>query len=177
MLVRIRVIHFLSTSTTPPSPSTQHTYLSNTDIVIGGLGFIGAGTDVSILEEEFKKAQKLLGECGMERKGRDGTMPIGVGIINWGADMDVAIPLVAKLFSHFPHFPIPPLHSMHPCSFKIMTKFAEILTLTSLQIQARSRMVLRTVLYAVAGRMDGKDERSESGDEDLGPSRKCEGST
>jgi nitronate monooxygenase len=69
---------------------------ANGSVIVGGLGFIGAGTDVSILEAEFEKAKKLLRESGMEGRGRDETMPIGVGFINWGADMDVAVGLVGR---------------------------------------------------------------------------------
>jgi nitronate monooxygenase len=91
---------------------------ANNSMYAGGLGFIGAGTDVSILEQEFEKVKGLLAGTEIEGKGRDGTMPIGVGFINWGADMDVAIPLIAKYVSQFA--PVSP-EVMHPFSFKLPT--------------------------------------------------------
>ncbi|KAF1945410.1 oxidoreductase 2-nitropropane dioxygenase [Clathrospora elynae] len=60
----------------------------------GGIGFIGAGTDTSSLSTYFQHAQRLLGASALATK--NGTMPIGVGFINWGADIDVAVSLIQK---------------------------------------------------------------------------------
>ncbi|OJK02308.1 hypothetical protein ASPACDRAFT_76709 [Aspergillus aculeatus ATCC 16872] len=71
----------------------------------GGLGFIAGGDDVSNLESKLVEAQRLVAA----RKARnlspdqnrvllhdDSTLPVGVGVINWGADLDVALPLIVK---------------------------------------------------------------------------------
>ena len=61
----------------------------------GGLGFIGAGTDVTDLEKHFREAADLLKESPIEGATED-TIPIGVGFINWGADIDIAVEAVSK---------------------------------------------------------------------------------
>ena len=61
----------------------------------GGLGFIGAGTDVTDLEKYLQEAADLLKASPI--KGAIGdTLPIGVGLINWGADIDVAVEAIRK---------------------------------------------------------------------------------
>ncbi|KAJ9663455.1 hypothetical protein H2201_005663 [Coniosporium apollinis] len=57
----------------------------------GGLGFIGAGNDVSMLEPELQKAQQLF--AAAEHPLPD-TLPIGVGVLNWGADLDATLALL-----------------------------------------------------------------------------------
>ena len=61
----------------------------------GGLGFIGAGTDVTDLEKHLREAADLLKESPIGGATGD-TIPIGVGFINWGADIDIAIEAVRK---------------------------------------------------------------------------------
>lgn len=61
----------------------------------GGLGFIGAGTDVTDLEKYLREAAALLKALPVEGAKRD-ILPIGVGFINWGADIDVAVEAVGK---------------------------------------------------------------------------------
>lgn len=61
----------------------------------GGLGFIGAGTDVTDLEEYLREAADLLMESPIESATGD-TLPIGVGFINWGANIDVAVNAIRK---------------------------------------------------------------------------------
>ncbi len=61
----------------------------------GGLGFIGAGTDVTDLDDYLQEAAELLKESPIEGATGD-TLPIGVGFINWGANIDVAIDAVRK---------------------------------------------------------------------------------
>ena len=61
----------------------------------GGLGFIGAGTDVTDLEKHLREAADLLKESPIEGATGD-TIPIGVGFINWGADIDIAVEAVRK---------------------------------------------------------------------------------
>ncbi|KAG9196414.1 nitronate monooxygenase [Alternaria panax] len=60
----------------------------------GGIGFIGAGTDVSDLESHIRHAKKLLKSTTLET--HNGTLPIGIGFINWGANLETAIPIIAQ---------------------------------------------------------------------------------
>jgi nitronate monooxygenase len=60
----------------------------------GGIGFIGAGTDVADLSTHLDHATRLLHDTNLAT--RSGTMPIGVGFINWGANLSAAIPLIEK---------------------------------------------------------------------------------
>ena len=56
----------------------------------GGFGFLAAGTDTSDLKAELKRARDLLQKSPIE--GVDPTiLPIGVGFINWGANMNTAL--------------------------------------------------------------------------------------
>ena len=61
----------------------------------GGFGFIGAGTDVIELENYLQEAADILKESPIEGTTGD-TLPIGVGFINWGANIDVAVKAVKK---------------------------------------------------------------------------------
>jgi nitronate monooxygenase len=64
----------------------------------GGIGFIGSGNDQSKLHEQLSDAQSLLSSCPPSQiiRGANDTLPIGVGFLNWGADLDVALPLLKK---------------------------------------------------------------------------------
>lgn len=59
----------------------------------GGIGFIGAGTDVSDLSTHLQNAQKLLKATSLPTTP---TLPIGVGFINWGADLSTSIPIIKE---------------------------------------------------------------------------------
>ncbi|OAL53211.1 inosine monophosphate dehydrogenase [Pyrenochaeta sp. DS3sAY3a] len=59
----------------------------------GGIGFIGAGTDVSDLSQHLSDAQTLLKPTSLPSSS---TLPIGVGFINWGADLAASIPIIEK---------------------------------------------------------------------------------
>ena len=61
----------------------------------GGLGFIGAGTEVQDLEAHLQEASRLIKESPIVGS-KATTLPIGVGFINWGADLDVAVRAVEK---------------------------------------------------------------------------------
>lgn len=65
-----------------------------TDTTIGGIGFIGAGTDVSELDTYLSNAEKLLESTSL--KTSDRPLPVGVGFINWGADLAAALPSIVK---------------------------------------------------------------------------------
>ncbi|KAI4138772.1 MAG: hypothetical protein L6R39_006617 [Caloplaca ligustica] len=55
----------------------------------GGIGFIGAGTDVHDLEAHLREASQLITQAPIEGASAS-TLPIGVGFINWGADLRTA---------------------------------------------------------------------------------------
>ncbi|CZT02516.1 hypothetical protein WAI453_002069 [Rhynchosporium graminicola] len=52
----------------------------------GGLGFLGAGTDVSTLSDLLKEATTSFEESPLANTP-DGVLPLGVGFICWGADL------------------------------------------------------------------------------------------
>lgn len=60
----------------------------------GGIGFIGSGNDQSNLEEQLRKTKERLQNSSL--KNTDGILPIGVGFINWGADLDITARLVSE---------------------------------------------------------------------------------
>lgn len=66
----------------------------------GGLGFIAAGLDVSSLEDKLKTAQKLAegsGETSIQQHyAKTRVLPVGVGFINWGADLETSIAAFEK---------------------------------------------------------------------------------
>lgn len=64
----------------------------------GGLGFLGEGYDLSNLEEDLEHAAKLLAELEtpIDQKDRKDVLPIGVGFINWGADLTTALAAIKR---------------------------------------------------------------------------------
>ncbi len=56
----------------------------------GGLGFLGAGTDVSTLSNLLSEATTAVRSCPIP-KTPEGILPIGVGFICWGADLPNAL--------------------------------------------------------------------------------------
>ncbi|KAF2433294.1 2-nitropropane dioxygenase [Tothia fuscella] len=64
----------------------------------GGLGFIGSGNDQSNLEETLKHALKLSVEAKLPIVGSKGEtfLPIGVGFLNWGADLEYTLTLLKQ---------------------------------------------------------------------------------
>ncbi|KAL1591460.1 hypothetical protein SLS60_011960 [Paraconiothyrium brasiliense] len=60
----------------------------------GGLGFIGAGTDTSTLSSDLLAAAELFYDANI--KTSNGVLPIGIGFINWGADLGTAVPLIEQ---------------------------------------------------------------------------------
>ncbi|KAF2499848.1 oxidoreductase 2-nitropropane dioxygenase [Lophium mytilinum] len=61
----------------------------------GGIGFIGSGTDTSNLEHILQHAQSLLSAHPIPNSPTT-TLPIGIGFINWGASLPIALPLIAR---------------------------------------------------------------------------------
>ncbi|EEP82929.1 conserved hypothetical protein [Uncinocarpus reesii 1704] len=66
----------------------------------GGLGFLAAGFDMADLEANFQNAVQLVRQCQVDKPDFTGAdkdiLPVGVGFLNWGADISQAIPLIAK---------------------------------------------------------------------------------
>ncbi|KAF2876482.1 oxidoreductase 2-nitropropane dioxygenase [Massariosphaeria phaeospora] len=62
----------------------------------GGIGFIGAGTDVSNLASHLQAAQQLLQNQNTTLPTREGMLPIGVGFINWGVALSETIPIIER---------------------------------------------------------------------------------
>lgn len=61
----------------------------------GGLGFIGAGNDLNDLDKDLQRATDLLKHSSISRSPSD-VLPVGVGFINWGADLELALMAVKK---------------------------------------------------------------------------------
>ncbi|KAF2809905.1 inosine monophosphate dehydrogenase [Mytilinidion resinicola] len=61
----------------------------------GGIGFIGSGTDTSTLEHILLHAQSLLLSHPIPHSPPT-TLPLGIGFINWGASLPLALPLIAR---------------------------------------------------------------------------------
>lgn len=66
----------------------------------GGLGFIAAGLDVSTLEDKLRDTQRLVQGSRVgtiqQRHAETGILPVGVGFINWGADLETSVAAIAK---------------------------------------------------------------------------------
>ncbi|KAL4911623.1 hypothetical protein BDW74DRAFT_143296 [Aspergillus multicolor] len=65
----------------------------------GGLGFLAGGFDVSSVESNFQEAVQLIkGSDSMIREiyCTSNVLPIGVGFLNWGADLPKAIAAIEK---------------------------------------------------------------------------------
>ncbi|PSK43723.1 hypothetical protein B9Z65_7237 [Elsinoe australis] len=62
----------------------------------GGLGFIGAGSDVSFLEAELEKTKSLLSSLSSPLTTSDGTLPVGVGFLCWGLKPTDVTPLISQ---------------------------------------------------------------------------------
>jgi nitronate monooxygenase len=56
----------------------------------GGIGFLAAGSDVSGLSKELESAKSLLKATGLVF-GKTSELPIGVGFLNWNADLSTAL--------------------------------------------------------------------------------------
>ncbi|PWY95966.1 inosine monophosphate dehydrogenase [Aspergillus sclerotioniger CBS 115572] len=75
----------------------------------GGIGFVAGGNDVSNLERKFQRAEQLIKDykAAAAAEGNLPTnnslqfyngpnLPIGVGFLNWGADIKTALPLIIR---------------------------------------------------------------------------------
>lgn len=81
------LLHLTTTQITCPPPLHLHPLTPT-----GGIGFIGAGTDVSDLHTHLQNAATLLSPHPLPTHNT--TLPLGIGFINWGADLAAAIPLI-----------------------------------------------------------------------------------
>lgn len=61
----------------------------------GGIGFIGAGTDAGDLEDHLQEASRSLTQEPI-RGSPQGVLPIGVGFIKWGANMEASVQAIGK---------------------------------------------------------------------------------
>lgn len=61
----------------------------------GGIGFIGAGTDVHDLEAHLREVARLFTQAPID-VNLSSALPIGVGFINWGANLDEAVNAIEK---------------------------------------------------------------------------------
>ncbi|KAL4933611.1 nitronate monooxygenase [Aspergillus undulatus] len=65
----------------------------------GGLGFLAGGFDVSNLEDNLKEAVQLIKQSNLtlqQTHTSTGILPIGVGFLNWGADLTKSIAAIEK---------------------------------------------------------------------------------
>lgn len=66
----------------------------------GGLGFLAGGLDVSNLERNLEETARLVRESKNAEirnfHAETGILPAGVGFINWGADLEIAVTAIGK---------------------------------------------------------------------------------
>ncbi|PLB54280.1 putative oxidoreductase [Aspergillus steynii IBT 23096] len=65
----------------------------------GGLGFLAAGYDVSTLERNLEEAAQLVERTDTPIRSvfrGTGILPIGVGFLNWGADLDKSVAAIER---------------------------------------------------------------------------------
>lgn len=61
----------------------------------GGIGFLAAGSDLGDLQDDLEEAARLIKDTPVPGAAPD-TLPIGVGFLNWGADLSKALEAVRK---------------------------------------------------------------------------------
>ncbi|GES63014.1 putative oxidoreductase [Aspergillus terreus] len=65
----------------------------------GGLGFLAAGYDVSSLDRNLEEAARLVTQptCSLRHTYQErGVLPLGVGFLNWGADLERSLAAIEK---------------------------------------------------------------------------------
>jgi nitronate monooxygenase len=62
--------------------------------IAGGLGFIGAGSDISTLSSELSQARDILKKANISTS--NGVLPIGVGFLIWGAPLEETLAILSK---------------------------------------------------------------------------------
>ncbi|KAI5194585.1 inosine monophosphate dehydrogenase [Aureobasidium subglaciale] len=68
--------------------------LAATVSLAGGLGFIGAGSDISTLSSELLKARDILSKANLPSP--TDVLPIGVGFLLWGAPLQETLAILSK---------------------------------------------------------------------------------
>ncbi|MCJ1376717.1 hypothetical protein MMC20_007962 [Loxospora ochrophaea] len=61
----------------------------------GGIGFLAAGEDLTNLDNNLQEAKSLLEQHPIPGASCD-VLPIGIGFINWGADLNIALKAIEK---------------------------------------------------------------------------------
>ena len=61
----------------------------------GGIGFLAAGSDLSDLQDHLEEATCLIKHLPVPGARRE-TLPIGIGFLNWGADLNKAVEAIRK---------------------------------------------------------------------------------
>ena len=62
--------------------------------IAGGLGFIGAGSDISTLSSELSQARDIITKANLSTN--TGVLPIGVGFLIWGAPLADTLAILRK---------------------------------------------------------------------------------
>ncbi|KAI4749696.1 inosine monophosphate dehydrogenase [Aureobasidium sp. EXF-12298] len=62
--------------------------------IAGGLGFIGAGSDISTLSSELSKSRDISNKANLSTN--TGVLPIGVGFLIWGAPLADTLAILGK---------------------------------------------------------------------------------
>lgn len=82
--MRLLALAELATAVSKAGRSTIFFVTQCSTDVPGGLGFIGAGSDISTLEEQLQKTRDLLSDLPKPLPTAQDTLPIGVGFLIWG---------------------------------------------------------------------------------------------
>lgn len=64
--------------------------------VAGGIGFISGGSDLSDLIPKMQETAQIIAATALAAIYPPGILPIGVGFLNWGADLNMALQAVSK---------------------------------------------------------------------------------
>lgn len=61
----------------------------------GGLGFIGAGSDISTLSSELSKSREIFSKSNFTTS-KSGILPVGIGFLLWGAPLKDTLAILSK---------------------------------------------------------------------------------
>jgi nitronate monooxygenase len=82
--------------TSAPMRLISNAALATTVSLAHGIGFIGAGSDISSLSEELSKARDLLSTSPTLQTKYNDTLPIGIGFLLWGAPLTETLTILSK---------------------------------------------------------------------------------
>ncbi|KAF2854802.1 inosine monophosphate dehydrogenase [Plenodomus tracheiphilus IPT5] len=111
----------------------------------GGIGFIGAGTDVTPLRSYLEHTTQLLSHPSASHLPTTPVLPIGIGFINWGASLPSSIALIAEFKPAAVWFFAP---SSIPSLQEWTTQTRQASPLTKIWIQIGSVQEARDVVQA-----------------------------